>query len=88
MAYCAANPCSTEPSCNLKPFVNKLDDGSLLIEWATKNERFMISIEPDLKESSWCFVAKERWGFPMLSESGYLPKELLELLDNQRKDKA
>jgi hypothetical protein len=64
----------------MKPMINKFEDGSLLIEWITKNERFYISIESNPKESSWGFIAKKRFGSPMLAKCGDLPKELIEAI--------
>ncbi len=51
------------------PHINRLDDGSILIEWIDTNVRFGISIERDIKESGWFFVC------PILNimECGYFP---------------
>jgi hypothetical protein len=61
----------------IKPMINKLNDGSILFEWCAKDCRFGISIEPNLKESTWYYVS--RCPKQML-EGDYLPKEFVELL--------
>ena len=73
----------------IKPLVNKLKDGSLLIEWIhPKNKcRFFITIEKNIKESHWGFVSKcdckDDSFKEMLMEGGELPKELLERLTEE-----
>lgn len=64
----------------MKPWIHKCEDGSTLIEWIAKDMRFGISIEKDLKESSWYFVARKKLFRPMLSEYGYLPEELIQVI--------
>lgn len=61
----------------MKAWVHKCEDGSTLIEWVAKDMRFSISIEKELKKSSWCFVAKATSTSPMMSEGDYLPEELI-----------
>lgn len=64
----------------IKPLVNILDSGEILIEWIAKDMRFNLSLERDPRDSCWVFVS--RYG---LSECGVLPKELLQLQENSLK---
>ena len=68
----------------MKPMIHKCEDGSTLFEWIAKDMRFGISIEKDLKESSWYFVAKKCWGRPMMSEGDYLPEELIKVIKDSK----
>jgi hypothetical protein len=60
----------------MKPHVVNLDDGSILIEWASADARFFITIEPRLEESGWGYVTRDNL------ESGKLPLEFLAILEN------
>ena len=62
------------PLITSKPKAIKCADGSILIEWITKNCRFGISLEKEPSESSWYFVSKCH---KSLGDYGYLPKELI-----------
>jgi hypothetical protein len=71
----------------MKPLYHKSDDGSILFEWIEKNHRFGISIEKDIKESSWYFIGRS--GFfrhAGLMEGGVLPDEFLSLLKSTESD--
>lgn len=43
----------------MKPHIVKGEDGSILIEWISKEYRFGIALEKNKKESSWYFAAKD-----------------------------
>lgn len=58
----------------MKPHIVKGEDGSILIEWISKEYRFGITLEKNKKESSWFFVAKDG-----TMEGSELPEELLNL---------
>lgn len=58
----------------MEPFVTYCADDSLLIEWIDSDCRFGISIEPNLKESSWYFVTKD------YCDCGTLPPAMIERL--------
>lgn len=60
----------------MKPYIQKQLDGSILFEWIHQNCRFGISLEKDIKDSSWYFVSKK----PFFSEGSYLPKEFIDQL--------
>lgn len=59
----------------MKPIVIQVEDGSLLIEWISKNARFGISLEPNMKDSSWFYVHKNEEG-----ACGELPQSFIEKL--------
>jgi hypothetical protein len=59
----------------IKPLIHVAEDGSVLIEWITRDVRFYLTIEKDINESSWGFLS--RYGF---MSSGELPKELIDLI--------
>lgn len=69
----------------MKPYVSHPDDGNTSIEWIAHDYRFYISIEPDLKESSWGFVARRGEGEPPFMENGDLPAELVAIIEKARK---
>jgi hypothetical protein len=58
----------------MKPSVHIGTDGALLVEWITKDCRFYLAIEKDLKGSSWGYLSKCK---KQLHEFGELPEELL-----------
>jgi hypothetical protein len=60
---------------SIKPLIHKADDGSVLIEWITRDVRFYLSIDKDPNDSSWGFLS--RYGFQCW---GPLPIELIDLI--------
>jgi len=62
----------------MKPYVIRLGDGSLLIEWISKRARFGISLEPDIADSGWYYVNKDG-----SADIGRLPFTLLEYLASE-----
>lgn len=59
----------------MKPHIHISSDGALDFEWIYKKMRFGISFEKDITESGWYCVCPEQ----DISESGELPKELLDM---------
>jgi hypothetical protein len=64
----------------MKPIVKKINDGSTLIEWISKEWRFGIVIEADKTESSWHLVTKD----DKIDGCGTLSEEFLNLLNYER----
>ena len=64
---------------SIKPSIHKADDGSILIEWITKDVRFYLSIDKDANESSWGFLSRCGMG-DGFNCWGPLPDELRNLI--------
>jgi hypothetical protein len=60
------------------PYVNKTDDGSIMIEFIKEDMRFNICLEKDLKESSWNFVGKT--GEHLHMECDSLPEKMIKYM--------
>ena len=60
----------------MKPHMIRSDDDALLIEWIGTEERFGISLEKVLDESSWYYVRKDGHGV-VISECGELSCDIL-----------
>ena len=61
----------------IKPWVQKTEDGDILIEWVTKDCRFGITLGKDISadESGWYYISRCKH---LLNGNGPLPKELFE----------
>lgn len=76
---------SVGDTMKMEAHVSHVDDGSTLIEWIADDCRFGVSIEPDLKESSWYYVTKHGPDGHIDSVNGDLPAELLAIIEKAHK---
>jgi hypothetical protein len=65
----------------MKPIIQLLDDGSILVEWIRQGERFGISLEKNPIESGWYHVSTNG-----VNESGSLTKDDFGILNNFFRD--
>jgi hypothetical protein len=59
------------------PYVNKTEDGSIMIEFVKEDRRFNICLEKNLKESSWNYIQK---GKHLSAISNPLPTDMMNYL--------
>lgn len=64
----------------MKPYISHWEDGSVLIEWVSEEQRFGLSL--DASESSWYYVDKDGRAFADL-----LPADVIRVLDEFEADR-
>jgi hypothetical protein len=66
----------------MKPLVHKQQDGSMLIEWISKDCRFGLCLEKNKEENSWYYISRCK---NELQEDGLLPFEIIDFIKDHYK---